>query len=68
MDTWEQKISVDITVEEIHRITLAQYKNKLKTETHIVPDPFLKVRLDRTVNTRHENVAIFIPYRHRQIP
>ena len=40
MAAWEQNIPVDITVEERHRVTLAQYRNKLKTETHVVPDPF----------------------------
>ena len=39
MAAWEEKIPVDATVEERHRVTLAQYRNKLKTETHVVPDP-----------------------------
>ena len=40
MVAWEEKIPVDITVEERHRAILAQYRNKVKTETHVVPDPF----------------------------
>ena len=36
----EKKISVDLTAEERHRITLAQYRNKLKTETHVAANPF----------------------------
>ena len=40
MAAWEQKIPVNITVEERYRIILAQYRNKLKTETHVAPDPF----------------------------
>ena len=40
MAAWEQKIPVNITVEERHCVTLAQNRNKLKTETHVVPDPF----------------------------
>ena len=40
MVSWEQKIPVNVTVEERHRITLAQYRNKLTTETHVVPDPY----------------------------
>ena len=40
MASWEQKIPVNVTVEERHRITLAQYRNKLTTETHVVPDPY----------------------------
>ena len=39
MAAWEEKIPVDATVEERHRVTLEQYRNKLKTETHVVPDP-----------------------------
>ena len=40
MAAWEQKIPVDITVEERHRTALTQYRNKLKIEPHVVPDPF----------------------------
>ena len=40
MAVWEQKIPFNITVEERHCITLAQYRNKLKTKAHVVPDPF----------------------------
>ena len=40
MVAWEEKIPVDIIVEERHRAILAQYRNKVKTETHVVPDPF----------------------------
>ena len=40
MAAWEQKIPVDITVEETHCVTFLQYRNKLKIETHVVPDPF----------------------------
>ena len=37
MVAWEQKIPVNVRVEERHRITLAQYRNTLTTETHVVP-------------------------------
>ena len=40
MAAWEQKISVDIIIEERHRMALALYRSKLKTQTHVVPDRF----------------------------
>ena len=61
MAAWEQKIPVDITVEERQKQT--ENRNSRCARSFL-----LKVRLDRRVNTRHEKVAIFILYGHWQIP
>ena len=61
MAAWEEKIPINATVEKRHRVTLEKYRNKLKTETHVVPDA-VSLKSGCRVNTRHEKVAIFILY------
>ena len=56
---WEQKIPLDITVEERHLISSTRYKNKLITDImfwNLSP----KSWVDRRVITRSEKVVITV--------